>query len=353
MAPLPSSGLQRLSGAAQPPGGDAQAPQALGRPLQADVARAAAGWFALLQSGQASDADRARWQRWLDEDADHGRAWAHLQAITGALTGLNAGGAGYQGLSAAPRAARRRLLGLFAGLGTAAGAGWLASRTPQWQQMAADYATGTQRRRWTLPDGTDMLLGPGSAVALQFDGSERRLHLLAGEALFTTGHPAGALGVLPFVVETGHGRLGTRFLVRSDPAGARVAVFEGAVELRPAGSGASALRLQAGEAVDFTRTGWGSTQPAGPGDDAWSRGQLWVDNQRLDDFLAELNRYRPGWLRADPAVAGLRFSGVFPLEDGGIEGTDAVLAMLPGALPVQLRWRTRWWVVVEPVQARG
>jgi transmembrane sensor len=147
--------------------------------------------------------------------------------------------------------------------------------------------------------------------------------------------------------------LGTRFLVRSDPAGARVAVFEGAVELRPAGSGASALRLQAGEAVDFTRTGWGSTQPAGPGDDAWSRGQLWVDNQRLDDFLAELNRYRPGWLRADPAVAGLRFSGVFPLEDGGIEGTDAVLAMLPGALPVQLRWRTRWWVVVEPVQARG
>src|SRR5256885_4513472 len=27
-------------------------------------------------------------------------------------------------------------------------------------------------RRWTLPDGTDMLLGPGSAVALQFDRSE-------------------------------------------------------------------------------------------------------------------------------------------------------------------------------------
>src|SRR5256885_16408705 len=78
-----------------------------------------------------------------------------------------------------------------------------------------------------------------------------------------------------------------------------------------------------------------------------------VDTQRLDDFLAELNRYRPGWLHADPAVAGLRFSGVFPLDEGGIDGTDAVLAMLPGALPVQLRWRTRWWVVVEPAQARG
>lgn len=356
MAPVPPSDPRRLSSAAPLPGSSIQAPQALGRPLPAGVARAAAGWFALLQSGQASAADRVRWQRWLDEDADHGRAWAHLQAVTGALTGLNAGGAGYRSLSAAPRAARRRLLGLFAGLGTAAGAGWLASRTPQWQQMAADYASGTQRRRWTLPDGTDMLLGPGSAVALQFDGSERRLRLLAGEALFTTGHPAGTLGDLPFVVETAHGRvraLGTRFMVRSNHAGARVAVFERAVELRTAGTGASARRLQAGEAMDFTRTGWGTVQPAGPADDAWSRGQLWVDNQRLDDFLAELNRYRPGWLHADPAVAGLRFSGVFPLDEGGIDGTDAVLAMLPGALPVQLRWRTRWWVVVEPAQARG
>ena len=147
MAPVPPSDPRRLSSATPLPGSSIQAPQALGRPLPAGVARAAAGWFALLQSGQASAADRARWQRWLDEDADHGRAWAHLQAVTGALTGLNAGGAGYRGLSAAPRAARRRLLGLFAGLGTAAGAGWLASRTPQWQQMAADYSTGTQRRQ--------------------------------------------------------------------------------------------------------------------------------------------------------------------------------------------------------------
>lgn len=328
----------------------AQPPQALGQSLPPGVARAAAGWFALLQSGQASEADRARWQRWLVEDADHGRAWAHLQAVTGALTGLNAGGAGYRGLVAAPRAARRRLLGLVAGLGTAAGATWLASGTPQWQQMAADYATGTQRRRWTLPDGTDMLLGPGSAVALQFDGTQRRLRLVAGQALFTTAHPPGALGAQPFVVQTDHGSvraLGTRFVVRSGGAGARVAVLEGAVELRPRDAGASALRLDAGQAVDFTRTGWGTAVPAGAGEDAWSRGQLWVDEQRLDDFLAELGRYRPGWLRADPAVAGLRLSGVFPLGEGGTESTDAVLSLLPGALPVQVRWRTRWWVVVE------
>ncbi len=54
-----------------------------------------------------------------------------VDPYTGALTGLNAGGAGYRGLSAAPRAARRRLLGLFAGLGTAAGAGSTASSAPR------------------------------------------------------------------------------------------------------------------------------------------------------------------------------------------------------------------------------
>ncbi|MDR0226831.1 MAG: FecR domain-containing protein [Burkholderiaceae bacterium] len=344
---VPPTESLHLSGGLPPSAG--RALQALGQPLAPAVARAAAGWFALLQSGQASDADRARWQRWLDEDAAHGRAWAHLQAVTGALPGLNAGGAGYQGLSAAPRAARRRLLGLLAGLGTAAGATWLASGTPQWQQMAADYSTGTQRRRWTLPDGTDMLLGPGSAVALHFDGTQRRLRLVAGQALFTTAHPPGQLGAQPFVVETDHGRvraLGTRFVVRSGEAGARVAVFEGAVELRPR-AGASVLRLEAGQAVDFGPAAWGAPAPAGAGDDAWTHGRLWVDDQRLDDFLAELGRYRPGWLRAEPAVAGLRFSGVFPLDEGGTDGTDAVLAMLPGALPVQVRWRTRWWVVVE------
>lgn len=67
-----------------------------------------------------------------------------------------------------------------------------------------------------------------------------------------------------------------------------------------------------------------------------------ADELRLDAFVAELERYRPGLLRCDPAVAGLRVSGVFPLDD-----TDRILAMLPSVLPVRVRQRSRYWVSIQ------
>ncbi|MNP84020.1 fec operon regulator FecR [compost metagenome] len=63
---------------------------------------------------------------------------------------------------------------------------------------------------------------------------------------------------------------------------------------------------------------------------------------RLADFLKEVNRYRRGYLACASDIADLRLSGVFRLED-----TDKLLAILPRTLPVQLRYRTRWWVALE------
>lgn len=345
-APAPGTGAQLRAG---------------GAPLDTAVAEAAADWFTRLHGGTATIAEQKRWRQWHDAHADHARAWQHLQSITGALPGLNAGGLGYRALHGAPASAsRRRLLGLFLSVGTAAGAGWMVTRTPQWQQLAADYRSGTgERQRHQLPDGTELLLGTRSAAVLSFSGHERRVRLLQGEALFTTGHPAGELGSSPFVVETAEGRvraLGTRFTVRQNAGMTQVAVFEGAVEIHPvdAAAGSTALRLDAGQTVNFGRMHIQEPVAAGERELAWSRGQLWVDNQRLDDFLVELGRYRNGWLRVDSKVAGLRFSGVFPLgAEGSRANTDAVLAMLPNSLPVQVRWRSPWWVVVEAGQTNG
>jgi len=72
---------------------------------------------------------------------------------------------------------------------------------------------------------------------------------------------------------------------------------------------------------------------------------LAADNMRLDAFLAELGRYRKGWLRCDPQVAALRISGAFQLAD-----TDAVLANLAHLLPVQISARTPYWVTVLPLR---
>jgi transmembrane sensor len=46
-------------------------------------------------------------------------------------------------------------------------------------------------------------------------------------------------------------------------------------------------------------------------------------------------------IRCDPAVAGLRVSGVFRLDD-----TDAVLAIVAETLGVRVVSRTRYWVTV-------
>ncbi|SUD75518.1 putative transmembrane sensor [Pseudomonas putida] len=75
--------------------------------------------------------------------------------------------------------------------------------------------------------------------------------------------------------------------------------------------------------------------------DAWGRGLLIANDQRLDAFISNLSRYRPGWLRCTPAVAGLRISGTYRLDD-----TDQILRALTTSLPVQVQVRTRFWVTI-------
>jgi len=75
---------------------------------------------------------------------------------------------------------------------------------------------------------------------------------------------------------------------------------------------------------------------------------LIAQDQPLGEFLQELSRYRPGLLRWDPAVANLRVTGSFQLAD-----TERVLVLLAATLPVELHWRTRFWVTLEPRQVNA
>ena len=74
---------------------------------------------------------------------------------------------------------------------------------------------------------------------------------------------------------------------------------------------------------------------------AWSDGVISAHNMRLDDFLAELSRYRNGLVRCSEAVAGLRVSGTYQLDD-----TDQVLTLVAQALSVNITYRSRYWVTV-------
>ena len=303
----------------------------------------AAEWLTVLMADDVGAAERQRWQQWRVADPANERAWRHIEAVAARLRGLH-GGAAYKALSP-PAWDRRKAIAILLGIGAAGAAGALAARSAPGQRLAADLHTGVgERRAWTLADGTRVMLNTASAVNVRFDGRRRLLELVAGEIMVVTGHPeTGAAS--PFLVRTAEGRvqaLGTVFTVRQHAGRTALSVQKDAVAITPSGAPRAARTLLAGQRTTFSASTVAAPTPASTENDAWTMGAIVADDMRLADFLEELGRYRSGVLRCDPALADLRFSGVFPLAD-----TDAILSMLPNSLPVRVRARTAWWVTVE------
>lgn len=325
-------------------------PMAGGQPISETVADEAAEWLTLLMSGEATDADQKRLQAWRAAHPDHERAWTHLEKVSGRLKTLQPDAAyktlsPYGDLKSRPR---RRTLNLLLWGGVIGITGALATRTRTWQTAVADYRTGTgEQRAVMLSDGSRILLDTASAIDVRFDSQRRLVRLVAGTVMIVTGHPVtdGIADSRPFIVETGEGRihaLGTRFTVRQDDGHTTVVVLQSAVEVRPADAPGVSLVLHAGERTTFSRSAIDAASPASARDADWTRGQIVADDMPLEAFLTELARYRSGIVHCDPAIARLRVSGVFPLND-----TDRILETLPTVLPVQVRQRTRYWVTVE------
>ncbi|MFM9922629.1 FecR family protein [Variovorax sp. H27-G14] len=320
----------------------------------------AAEWFAVLQAGAVSDADRRQWQAWIDAGPRQRAAWRRVESISGEFSGLNSlnGLAGQparrvleRGATAANR--RRSVLRALALVPMASLAGWMASMASNempWRGWVATYRTDTgERREVVLADGTRLWLNTATALDVDFSAGLRRIVLYKGEVLITSGHD-DAVPARPLVVDVPQGRLtalGTRFAVRHEESeegnAVRLAVFEGAVASRP--SGGDSLTLVAGQQTRVFPDRVEPPEPvAGYGDD-WTRGMLVADGMRLGDFIAELSRYRPGYLGCAPEVANLRIVGAYPLAD-----TERILSALQATLPVRVRRPLPWWTVVEAAQ---
>lgn len=318
---------------------------------EASIRKQAVAWYAQLCSGEATDADRAAWQRWHEAHPDHQRAWRTFASLQSTL-GRVPGGVAASTLRAARRS-RRGMLRTVAGL---AGAGAAAGLAWQWTEGAgglraslAEHRTGTgEQRPVVLADGSSLLLNTRSAVDVSFDDAHRRVLLREGDILVQTAPaaPGGRRDTRPFTVQTPQGRilaLGTRFTVRSEGERTVVGVLAHAVEVRALQGTGPAVRVDAGQQTAFTRTQVEAPQAAQPAVVDWPEGSLIVDGWRLDDVVRELARYRPGRLACDPAVADIRVSGVFPLAD-----TDKALAVLTRAFPVRVVGMTRYWLTLAP-----
>lgn len=308
------------------------------------IGREAMEWLVELQSDEVSDDTRRRWGLWLEARVEHRRAWQRIEALNGRLRAVPPALARTV-LDAPTSPGRRRALKTLGVVGVLGGSMWALERQVPWQAWAADERTAVgERRAVRLPDGTQVTLNTDSAIDIRFDAGRRAVRLLRGEIMIATGHPPGDMR--PFEVDTPNGRLrplGTRFSVRNLDGATRLAVQEGRVQVWAREAPADPRLVLAGQGTRFTGSAIGTIVPADEDETAWIDSMLVVRDMRLEDFVAEVGRYRPGRVACDSRVAALRVSGTYPLAD-----TDRIFAILEKSLPVAVTYRTRYWVSVAP-----
>lgn len=294
--------------------------------------REAAAWFARLKQRHVAAEDVQAFSAWR-RSPENAHAFARIEAMWDAAEVLSHDSdMAEMTLAAAARGVRRHrpsfervwkpaAAGLAALVLLIGGGVWFLHQ-PQ------VYATGVGERRVVqLADGSTVTLDTSSRVAARLRGRERRLDLVAGQALFDVRPDAAR----PFVVSAGDARvtaLGTRFDVRRLGGDVRVVLVEGRVRvdahkggeprswtLRPGQQVAPNAPAPAVLPVDAARA------------TSWTTGRLVFDRTPLATAIREVNRYSKTRIELQASsVADIAVSGAF--DTGDVEGFVSALTEL-------------------------
>lgn len=177
-------------------------------------------------------------------------------------------------------------------------------------RLQADHLTVVgERQRLQLEDGSQVLLNTDSAFSSTIDDQQRVARLYQGEAFFEV----AANRNQPLEIDAGPVKASVRdtaFAVRYLDGIAQVNVQRGDVDLRATHNDAR-MRLSAGESIRIGPNGFDRPAKLDAATElAWVQGRLVFENCPLNQVLAELRRYYPGWIinnneqLADVAVTG-------------------------------------------------
>jgi transmembrane sensor len=322
----------------------------------------AADWLVRLNEPQATPAEFEEWQRWLNADLRHARAFHALegtwQISTQAAIALHS--------RDEPKFTRyrpdepvstwvRRRHNIRRGRVWAAAAAILilAGSAGVWwsrQPVIIQTATAEQRIEW-LPDRSRVTVGPLTRVSYRYSAATRALRLDTGQAFFEVSKDAHR----PFVVDTRRGRIvavGTAFSVDVAPDRLNVTVAEGTVRIedaelpqKPGGSVVEhPIMVSAGRRYIAATNGSSvTTLPSATPDVSWRDGRLVYYGDPLSAVVADLNRYAVDHIElADQALGDLQYTGtVFP------ESVNDWLAALPSIFPVRVERREHGWLVLS------
>jgi len=199
---------------------------------------------------------------------------------------------------------------------------WHVARMPQPEQFLTAHG---EQRTVRLEDGSVLHINSDSAVRVDFSGSERRVLMDRGQALFKVAKDASR----PFRVRAGNTdvvAVGTEFDVRRNADNVLVTVVEGQVAVAKLASAqapalavaAMPVRLAAGQQA---RVVFGAAPTVRRAVDvrpavAWVQQQILFERETLQDVIAEFNRYgATQMVIEDREIASLRISGMFNAYD--------------------------------------
>lgn len=221
---------------------------------------------------------------------------------------------------------------------------------PVWQVETLQTAVGEQHR-YTLPDGSLVVLNTNSVLRMERRLRTRSLVLEQGEASFTV-----AADWRPFIVRSGAAwvrDISTEFNILRYQDRSQVTVLEGAVEvarLEP-GDGHTGPRQMLLARQQLSMPDHAPQDGALPRIEeadlavsrAWQQGRLVFDGTPLVEVADEIRRYRTAPVEVADGLGALRLSGVYDIRD-----MDALLAALPRALPVRLQRHADGRVSIVP-----
>lgn len=314
-------------------------------PQQRHALAQASEWYVRLQDKYDLTA-KAEWQFWHDASPTHGWAWSQVSRVCEQMGQLPVH-ASFHALNQSQDLkdrTRRQLLKmtlLTLGVGFA---GWQGVRSQTGQALVAEYRTSAgQLSRFTLDDGSQLLLNTDSAVDVDFDAQRRLVTLHRGEISIRTAKDE-TIPARPFYVKTSDGSLralGTYFQVRHTDGYTQLSVQEHAVEIVTQKTGMQAI-VEAGQQRRFDAKTISAVKELPLAAASWEQALLSVSHWPLSQLIDELARYQSGYLSCASDAANLRVSGTFPLDN-----ISHAITLIARVLPIKVRYVSRYWARVS------
>ena len=295
-----------------------------------ELMRSALHWRAVIDGDGIPTEEQRAFQAWLDEDPSHRAAydeakrfWDELGTLKRAVLYSKQDHDAQSPRRAAKstysvmRSRKAFMTGIAASAVVAALIWYVRIPEPGPDVYATDIgAIDTV----TLEDGSFVTLGARSTINVSYDDEQRSVELVEGDAFFSV-----LAETRPFEVTSGTVRtrvLGTEFAVRRTNLETHVAVAEGSVEVRHAGSssldGQERRQLEQGQRLVSAAGGaLGDVIEIDPDMvGAWRHHRLVYEEEPLSNLVNDLNRYRERPLAIEgPDLAAVRVTATFDARD--------------------------------------